>query len=925
MTSIQSFINKSRTLNSIYVQMLIIVAAFAVLVMAGILFAFRMERVHFENDTGNIIELSKAEINANLLEIETFLAGCSMSIREMLLNGADENTLSAYMESMSGQIADNSGKIPQSVNARGYFFGTSGGKRLSVYRPYDFVQEENQLYQKAIDAKGEITISEPFNDTASGNLMLTFAVLITDDDGEPLAVVCLDTDTGRFSRYAVINITKNSYGILVNENLDIIAHKNAGFQGLKLYMVNSEIANFSYLLNSGDDIVSRKTGSIFNRSTVYIISVKFGWNFCLLLRESEYYSGLYNMMLFMIILGFLMAFGLCAMTFYISRAKIKSDMRTKQKSYFLATVSHEIRTPLNAILGITEIQMQNISHTPAASESFVKINNSGKLLLSIINDILDMSKIESGKLELVPVKYEVASLINDIIQLNYIRYEEKHVEFIIDIDENIPSILVGDELRIKQILNNLLSNAFKYTDQGEVRFFVSAECIGRGGGAVIVTLVFRVEDTGQGMTSEQLNRLFDEYTRFNMEANRATEGAGLGMTITRNLIDLMYGNINVKSAFGEGTAVTVRLPQKTYGVGIRGVIGKKTSENLKNFRQNYSAQQKENVIIQEYMPYGRILIVDDVETNLYVAQGLMAPYGLSIDLAVSGFEAIEKIKNGNVYDIIFMDHMMPKMDGIESVREIRGMGYTQPIVALTANALVGREDMFLKSGFDSFISKPIDTRLLNIILNRLIRDKQPSDILEAAKNKKAEMEKTGTAQGSQQVQARLAEVFTNDAVKSIIALKKCLQNSFNGEEDIQMYIINTHSMKSALANIGENALSSFALRLEQAGRGKNTGVMSAETSGFISKLEEVVKRLSVGVQKENPADTEESPAFLHEKLNVIKEACIIFDKKTAKNALNELREKTWPDDKRELLNTIAEHLLHSEFDEVLDIIGKSQG
>jgi CheY-like chemotaxis protein len=610
-----------------------------------------------------------------------------------------------------------------------------------------------------------------------------------------------------------------------------------------------------------------------------------------------------------------MASILCTITYQISIAKKKSDIRTQQKSNFLATMSHEIRTPLNAILGMTEIEMQNPVHPPSTSEAFLKINNSGNFLLGIINDILDLSKIESGKIELIPVKYDVASLVNDIVQLNYIRYESKPIEFILEVSENIPSILVGDELRIKQILNNLLSNAFKYTDSGEVILSVSAECTGRGG-TILVTLIFNISDTGQGMTQEQIKKMFDEYSRFSMEANRTTIGTGLGMTITRNLIELMFGNISIKSMVGEGTNVNVRLPQKTDGIGIKSFIGKEIAENLRHFKQGFATQQKKSQIIREHMPYGSVLIVDDVETNLFVAKGLMVPYGLKIDTVISGYEAIEKVKNGGIYDIIFMDHMMPKMDGIETTKLLREMNYTHPIVALTANALMGQDEIFESCGFDGFISKPIDVRHLNITLNTLIRDKQPVEVLEAAQKGKIEYEKKQEADhGHQQIDSQLAEIFARDAGKAAVILENCVKSGLRSENDVQMYIINVHAMKSALANIGKHELSALAFRLEQAGREKDINVLFSESGDFLEKLNMIINEIKLKVEdNEDQADTEEALLNLKEKLIIIKKACDEFDKKTAKRTLNELREKSWSNSKKALINTMSEHLLHSEFE-----------
>jgi len=588
-------------------------------------------------------------------------------------------------------------------------------------------------------------------------------------------------------------------------------------------------------------------------------------------------------------------------------AKEQAIQANNAKSNFLAKMSHEIRTPMNAILGITEIQLQNKVIPSDIKEALVKINNSGYLLLGIINNILDMSKIESGKLELSLESYDVPSIINDTVNLNIILYDSKEIEFNVDVDENIPLNLIGDELRIKQIINNLLSNAFKYTEKGEVLMSISAEY---QEDPSMVMLVLRVSDTGQGMTAEQLDKLFDEFTRFNADVNSKVEGTGLGMSITRQLVALMNGKIEVKSEPDKGSVFTVRLPQK---IDSADVIGKELAEGLKNYRtSNLSQIEKKTQIVYEYMPYGRVLIVDDVDTNLYVARGLMSPYGLSLETAKSGFEMIEKIQNGAVYDIIFLDHFMPKMDGIEAVKIVRNMGYTNPIIALTANAIVGQADVFLNNGFDGFISKPIDTRQLNATLNKLIRDKYPPEVVKAAQRNSASFVRHAPKK-SPASDPELRAIFTRDAENAYSRIESILSNKLRRSDDLRQYIIDVHSMKGSLANMGEEEASAFARKLETAGQSNDIPLILSETPLFLQKLKEVIEKIK---PKENVPleDSKDDLAFLSEKILAIKTACLDYDDVTANSTLKELKQKEWSLPIKQKIDDISLHLLHSDFE-----------
>ncbi|MDR0496035.1 MAG: PAS domain S-box protein [Treponema sp.] len=630
----------------------------------------------------------------------------------------------------------------------------------------------------------------------------------------------------------------------------------------------------------------------------------------------------------------------------IEAALIEAKDANRAKSEFLSHISHEIRTPMNTILGSAEIQLQKDNNPQDTEEAFNRIYNSGNLLLNIINDILDISKIEAGKLELIHAKYDIPSLIYDTMQINLLRYESKPIDFILKVDENTPLNMFGDELRIKQILNNILSNAFKYTEKGSVELSVSAETDTMVDNECV--LVLRVSDTGQGMDQDQINKLFDAYARFNLEANRHVAGTGLGMSITKQFIDMMNGEITVESSPGKGTVFTVRLPQKKTGFEI---CGTGLVESLrKNSFQNL-ARAKKLKIIHEYMPYGSVLIVDDVESNLYVAKGMMLPYGLKIETVISGIDAIEKIKSGNEYDVIFMDHMMPKMDGMEAAKIIRELGFANSIVALTANAIAGQSEMFLNNGFDSFISKPIDSRELDAVLNHLVRDKYPPEVVRAARREKGQQKTDILSESAQKAAAnnRLAEVAAKDIGNAIVVLEEIITkiktnssgaagNGAASSVDIDLYNITVHGMKSALANIGESELSHAASVLEQAAGNGDMEVISNKTPDFIEALRSLNDRIkspdetsagagdgATGGSGDSAGVSDDDMVFLREKLNEIKTACEKVNVKSAKAALAAIKQKTWPQEISKMLKEIQINLIDGDLRKVVSIAEEALG
>jgi signal transduction histidine kinase/DNA-binding response OmpR family regulator len=583
-----------------------------------------------------------------------------------------------------------------------------------------------------------------------------------------------------------------------------------------------------------------------------------------------------------------------------------AERENEAKSKFLATMSHEIRTPMNAIIGISQMQLGRDDLPPDLIEAISIIYTSGNGLLGIINDILDLSKIETGKLEILPATYDIPSLINDAIQLNISRIGSKPIEFRLDISEKIPAALRGDELRIKQIINNILSNAIKYTDEGSVTMSIYSEKTEQG-----INLIISVADTGQGIKEEDLAKLGSEFSRFNLDENNAKEGTGLGMSITKRLLELMKGRMEIVSEYGVGSTFTVTIPQE---IVTEQIIGDKLAESLSDFSYSRYKQAQNMQIVREAMPYGQVLVVDDVETNLYVAEGLLRPYGITVTTVTSGFDAIDLVKSGKIYDIIFMDHMMPKMDGIETVKIIRDLSYTAPIVALTANAIVGSDELFMKNGFDDFISKPIDIKHLNAVLNRFVKDKETkADKFALAHSRPQLIPNTNeicdlTAGASPET--KLIEVFLRDTENAI----PILANSEKG--DLKLFITTAHAMKSACANVGNAELSDLAKKLEFAGRAGDTDYIERSAPEFIRKLSEFA--LKITPEKDNellPEDTE----LLQKTLSEIAAACETYDSETAEKLWSKLGGYKWNDEISNHLKEISMMILHAEFEEASEV------
>jgi len=612
------------------------------------------------------------------------------------------------------------------------------------------------------------------------------------------------------------------------------------------------------------------------------------------------------------------------------------------KSQFLATMSHEIRTPLNAVIGLSEIELRK--NLPESSrENIAQIHQSGASLLGIINDILDISKIEAGGFELIPVEYETASLLSDTVMLNRVRIGSKPIVFALEVGGDFPLKLVGDELRIKEILNNLLSNAIKYTKEGSVTLTAAWERLsGRENEALIR---FSVRDTGIGIRKEDISKLFSIYTQLDTRANRKIEGTGLGLEITKKLVEMMGGSIAVESEYGSGSVFTVEIIQFIVeGQAGSMSIGEKTAEKLRSF--NYTADMKGDNISRSWMPYGKVLVVDDLPVNLQIARGLLEPYGLLVDTAESGQKAIELIKAENPrYDLVFMDHMMPEMDGIEAVSIIRGEADSEYcknvfIIALTANALVGNTEMFLSKGFNGFISKPVDIFQLDEALNKFVRDKNTNSNEQRTKSK----EQRTVSEDDNSPFPNIPGVDVKRGIAMTGGTEKGYRNvlatlSKNVEErlpifqtppesgTLPMFTTQVHSLKSSAASIGAAEVSDIAEKLEAAGRAGDLAFIREHLSDFLEQLTALVKNIGIALRAVPEGnDVQGLPTDINQETDIsrlfreLAESLRSRRVPEIKRVLNVLNRQTVNSRVKEALDKISDQVLMAEFDDAIKIV-----
>ena len=439
---------------------------------------------------------------------------------------------------------------------------------------------------------------------------------------------------------------------------------------------------------------------------------------------------------------------------YASRLRNFNEERVvaanNAKSNFLANMSHEIRTPMNAIIGMDEMILRE-THDPKISKYALDIRSASKTLLSIINDILDLSKIESGKMEIVPVEYDSSSVFNDIVNMTMKKAEDKGLDYDLVVDESIPARLYGDEIRIRQIMLNIINNAIKYTEKGSVKVSVSYDNNNK-------VLLISVSDTGIGIKPEDIDKLYNSFQRLEETRNRNIEGTGLGLNITKQLAEMMGGHIFVESVYGKGSTFTAEIPQKVIDATPIGDFTTRLKE---------AAELSEEYKPILVAPNAKVLIVDDNEMNLDVITGLLEDTRIKLTTAGSGRECLDRLREGS-YDVILLDQMMPGMSGRETLSVIKSeqLAVNTPIIALTADAIVGARESYLKEGFTDYLSKPVMYEDLEKILLKYIDAKllMTKEMLEREEDKKE----------------KPVVLVVNDSSTRLNEIKEMLGSSFKG-------------------------------------------------------------------------------------------------------------------------------------------------
>lgn len=611
----------------------------------------------------------------------------------------------------------------------------------------------------------------------------------------------------------------------------------------------------------------------------------------------------------------------------MKRLVLQTEDANRAKTNFVSNMSHEIRTPMNSIVGITEILLRS-RHSPKEQEYLLNIQSSGRVLLTIINDVLDCSKMEAGKMQLFDEPYDTCSLFHDLRISMENRIGHSGLELIYDIDQDIPCKLKGDMGRIRQVIINLVNNAIKYTEKGSVRFSVHV----RQKNTDKVMLYYEVADTGIGIRKGDQKILFDAFQRVEMDRNRYVEGTGLGLTISQNLVNMMGGVIEVESEYGKGSRFFFTIEQTIIDPTPVSAV------NYNGQKDNVTEKEAECLFIA---PEAHILLVDDNELNLVVAKELLKPLRMQIDTAENGLQAVKMVR-GSQYDLVLMDHMMPVMDGIEAAKAIRALPEDKyqklPIIALTANAMVDARKEFLNAGMNGFVAKPIDfARICNQLKLWLPKDLVRDVPKEEAKKLLADdlsdreiqpedpqmgfsFEEGVKHCGSKAALMKTIRIFYRTIDSKANKIEQCLKEGLIGD-----YVIEVHALKSSALLIGAVPLSEAAKELEDYGKQGKTEVLEEKTPDVLTLYRDLKNILRPYAEKEEDAKKEFSDGEWITALQQIHQCIEQFDLDGVDQIMEQLEEYQVPECIRESMDQLRVYVADVSLEEIMELTDTMTG
>ncbi|MCR5594827.1 MAG: response regulator [Lachnospiraceae bacterium] len=633
-------------------------------------------------------------------------------------------------------------------------------------------------------------------------------------------------------------------------------------------------------------------------------------------------------------------------------AKRESAYEASQaKSVFLANMSHEIRTPINAILGFNEMILRE-NADPNVNDFAMDIRSSGNSLLSLINDILDFSKIEAGKMEIVPVTYDFSSMLNDMINIVGYRAMTKGLSIETDVDPTMPHLLYGDEVRIKQIITNILTNAVKYTDDGYVNLTVDHRQVDD----YQIDMIVKVTDTGQGIRPEDIEKLYMPFERLETVKNRNVEGSGLGLPLTRTLLELMGSSLEIESEYGIGSTFSFVLRQEVENWEPIGSLDE-AFKRVKN-----AAPEKRTYF---KAPAARILTVDDIPINIKVFQSLLKRTEILIDTASSGMESLAMMRKVK-YDVIFMDHMMPEMDGVETLERMKGdrfnvNRFVTPVIALTANAVSGARELYMEKGFEDYLTKPIDSLKLEAILLKYLdpslvtileEEPEDTDVIDTTSNKTAvELTETSTGNGEKEDEiisklrliedidvdagietsggADIFEDVVRDYSETVGQYSDRIEN-FYIERDVDNYRIQVHALKSISRLAGALKISELARELEAAADAGNLEFIQANTVSLLCSYRKLGSRLSEIFGEPGKAEVmDDRPLIdtdmLKDAYATMREAVASFDYDLIESVMSELENYAITEEYKDSYERIKTLIAEVNFDDLAVVLDEALG